>query len=254
MNTKKSGLTLAAAPAAAGWPPASITSPGDPHFKWAPTVMFDLHGVIFDWESAFQRFASAQFGYGFSLESRSFYDLGRDPSTPISPKQFSELFLAFVRRANDGYGELTPIPGVIEQIELIAAAGIKPVICTYTPGASDVRPDGSTTYQTGIARKVTMELIERHLGHVIKPQDVIFSSHSGKKHVMLDERIPLIVEDKAATAVDVAESALAAIVMPQPYNKVQFPNVLRLESYDQLADTVLSFFEAIEDAGRLAAK
>lgn len=51
---------------------------------------------------------------------------------------------------------------------------------------------------------------------------------------------------------DVAESALAAIVMPQPYNKVQFPNVLRLESYNQLADTVLSFFEAIEDAGKLA--
>lgn len=186
MSTKKSGLSLAAAPSAPGWPPASILKPGDPHYRWAATVMFDLHGVIFDWESAFQRFANAQFGYGFNLDTRTFYDIGRDPSTPISPKQFAELFQAFVRRANDGYGELAPIPGVIEQIEMITAAGIKAVICTYTPGAADVRPDGSTTFQTGIARKVTMELIERHLGHIIKPQDVIFSSHSGKKYVMLD--------------------------------------------------------------------
>ena len=66
-------------------------------------------------------------------------------------------------------------------------------------------------------------------------------------------RIPVIVEDKAATAVDVAESALGAILIPHPYNDVKFPNVLRLENSNQLADAVISLFEAIDDNGALSA-
>ena len=251
-SKKSSGLVLAEAPQILDWPPASLINVADPQYKWARTVMFDLHGVIFDWESAFMTFAQSHFGYTFNSATRQFYDIGRDPSTPLSHKQFDDLFTQFARRSHGGYGELEPIPGVIEQIELIASAGIKPIICTWTPGANDLRPDGSTTFQTGIAQVVTDELIARHLGHVIPRQNVLYSSTSGKKHIMLAERIPLIVEDKTTTAVDVAESALAAILMPYPYNQITFRNILRLDATNQLASAVLNLFEGLDSAGVLA--
>ena len=58
-----------------------------------------------------------------------------------------------MRRAQGGYGDLSPLPGIVEQIELIAQAGINVIICTWTPGAMDPRPDYSATYGTGIAQK-----------------------------------------------------------------------------------------------------
>jgi len=249
----KKVVELGAAPTAPNWPPTSVTNPADPHFKWARVVMFDLHGVVFDWEAAFNRFVGVHYGFTFNTTTRQYYDIGRDPTTPINPKQFADAFLAFARRGVDGYGNLQPYAGIIEQMELIAAANIQIMICTYTPGANDVRPDGSQTFQTGIARVVTQELIARHLGHIVPQQNIIYSSTSGKKHLMLDGRIPVIVEDKAATAVDVAESALSAIVIPHPYNAVSFPNVLRLENSNQLADAVISLFKAIDDNGALSA-
>lgn len=253
MTKKTNEVDLAAAPTAPNWPPASLTSPSDKHFKWARCVMFDLHGVVFDWEAAFSRFVGTHYGFTFDKSTRAYYDIGRDPSTPISPKQFGEAFQAFARRGIDGYGELQPYAGIIEQMELIAAAGIQIVICTYTPGANDVRPDGSATFQTGIARVVTQELIQRHLGHIVPQQNIMYSHTGGKKHIMLDARIPLIVEDMASTAVDVAQSALGAVLIPHPYNAVTFPNVLRLENSNQLADAVISLFEALDDNGVLSA-
>lgn len=249
---KSSGLVLAEASHSADWPPASLINVPDPHFKWSKTVMFDLHGVIFDWDSAFQHFAESQYGYTFDKEARRYYDLARDPSTPINPRQFDELFRQFVRRAHGGYGDLEVYPGIVEQLEIIVSAGIKPLICTWTPGANDVRPDGSTTYQTGIAQAVTDELIKKHLGHIIPSQNVLYSGTSGKKHLMLEERIPLIVEDKVTTAVDAAESALAAILMPHPYNRITFQNILRLDQSNQLAHAVLTLFASLADAGVLA--
>lgn len=253
--TKKitKAVDLSAAPTAANWPPKSLTKPSDPHFKWARVCMFDLHGVVFDWENAFNHFVGKHYGFTFDTATRQYYDIGRDPTTPINPKQFGEAFQAFARRGVDGYGELQPFAGIIEQMELIAAAGIQVVICTYTPGANDVRPDGSATFQTGIARLATQELIAKHLGHIVTPQNIIYSHTGAKKYVMLESRIPVIVEDKAATAVDVAESALGAILIPHPYNDVKFPNVLRLENSNQLADAVISLFEAIDDNGALSA-
>ena len=46
---------------------------------------------------------------------------------------------------------------------------------------------------------------------------------------------------------------ICAILIPHPYNDVKFPNVLRLENSNQLADAVISLFEAIDDNGALSA-
>ncbi|MBK9202053.1 MAG: hypothetical protein IPL73_06385 [Candidatus Obscuribacter sp.] len=252
-NAKKSGGSAFAEISATNWPPSSLLRVNDPYFKWSKAVMFDLHGVVFDWESPFQAFASQHYGFTFNGVQREFYDMARDPNTPISPEQFADVFMEFVKRANGGHGDLSPMAGVIEQMELLKAAGIKVLICTWTPGAADARPDGSATYGTGIAQKVTEDLIVKHLGHVVSKSDIIFASTHAKKRVMLEERIPLIVEDNAETAVGVAQSALGAIVMPQPYNAgLAFPNVLRLDSYNQLAHAVLTFFDKLEDAQKLA--
>lgn len=259
MTTSKksggSGLVLAEINPQTNWPPKSLSdiTKLDPYFKWSRTIMVDLHGVIFDWEARFQEFATKYHGFTFNNVNREFYDLARDPNTPISPEQFSELFVQFVKRASGGYGDLDPIPGVIEQLALIKKAGIRVLICTWTPGAADARPDGSATYGTGIAQKETEDLILRHMSGVVGKSDIVYASTHGKKRFMVEERIPVIIEDNAETAVGVAQSAMAAIVMPQPYNAgLQFRNVLRLDSSNQLAHAVLTVFDKLDDDQALA--
>jgi hypothetical protein len=63
---------------------------------------------------------------------------------------------------------------------------------------------------------------------------------------------PILVEDHPVTAVDVATCAHSAILVPRSYNEITFQNVLRLESDNQMADAVLTAFEALLDRGILA--
>ena len=151
-NAKKGGSDLVLAEiAATNWPPASVLRVNDPYFKWSKSIMFDLHGVIMDWEGPFQKFASAQYGFTFDNVKREFYDLARDPNTPISPEQFADVFVEFVRRAQGGYGDLSPLPGIVEQIELIAQAGKVdadflqfPLHAVVLPAAQPPASDGSS--------------------------------------------------------------------------------------------------------------
>ncbi len=103
-------------------------------------------------------------------------------------------------------------------------------------------------YGTGIAQHVTKQLVAR-LG--LNPDtDVRFVSPGNKKYVLADEHIPLIVEDSAETAVGVGQMAHAAILVPETYNRgIKAPNVLRLTSRDQLAPTVIDFFEKLDATG-----
>jgi hypothetical protein len=214
--------------------------------------MTDLHGVVVDWEGNFLKFANLH-GVNFNAQSRKFYDIGRDPSQPITPDRFNELFLEFVRLPS-GYGSLEPNLDIIRQYEEIARAGIKIVVATYTPGATDIRPDGAMGFQHGVAQRVTKELILKHLGHIVKESDIIFCRPSDKKNLMFQMHCPIIVEDHPVTAVDVATSAHSAILVPRSYNAsiINVQNVLRLENDNQLADAVLTAFEALLDNGVLA--
>jgi len=215
--------------------------------------MSDLHGVLFDWESNFQKFVQKRTGLTFNTTTRKFYEIKRDPSQLITPEQWQELFIEFVRLP-EGYGALEPNQEVIRQYELIAKAGIKIIIATVTPGATDYRPDfGVMGFHHGIAQRATKELILKHLSHIVKEQDIIFCSHAGeKKYLMFDMHCPILVEDHPVTAVDVATHAHSAILVPRSYNEVTYQNVLRLESDNQLADAVLTAFEGLLDAGKLA--
>jgi hypothetical protein len=247
-NKKSTGL-IAAAPKASDWPPSSILNP-PANFQWSRILLTDLHGVLFDWEGNFAKFAGLR-GLSFNTQTRRFYDIGRDPSQSITPDQFNELFIEFVRLP-DGYGALLPNLDVIRQYEMIAKAGIKIIIATYTPGATDLRPDGAMGFQHGIAQRATKALILKHLGHIVREQDIIFCRPSEKKGLMFEMHCPILVEDHPVTAVDVATSAHAAILLPRSYNEVTYQNVLRLENDNQLADAVLTAFGALLDAGVLA--
>jgi hypothetical protein len=250
-NKKSKGL-IAAAPKAVDWPHSSILNP-PANFKWSRILMSDLHGVLFDWEGHFAKFAGLR-GLNFNTQTRKFYDIGRDPSQPITPDQFNELFIEFVRLP-EGFGGLEPNMEMIRQYEIIAKAGIKIVIATFTPGATDLRPDGAMGFQHGMAQRVTKELILKHLGHIVKETDIIFCKPSAKKHMMFEMHCPILVEDHPVTAVDVATSAHSAILVPRSYNDsiVNVRNVLRLDSDNQMAHAVLTAFEALLDAGVLAA-
>lgn len=251
-NKKSTGL-IAAVDKAADWPHSSILNPPE-HYEWSRILLTDLHGVGFDWEGNFLKFVQSRTGMTFETE-RKFYEIKRDPAQRITPEHWNELFIEFVRLPT-GYGALTPNPAIIRQYEEIAKAGIKIIVATVTPGASDTRPDfGVMGFHHGIAQRVTKDLILKHLGHLVKPQDIIFCRHAGeKKELMFDMHCPILVEDHPVTAVDVATNALSAILVPRSYNASvkSVQNVLRLENDNQLADAVLTAFAALDDRGVLA--
>jgi len=251
-HTKSTGL-IAAAPKAVDWPHASILNPPE-NYQWSRILVTDLHGVGFDWEGNFLKFVQSRTGLTFETE-RKFYEIKRDPAQRITPEHWNELFIEFVRLP-EGYGALEPNPDIIRQYEAIAKAGIKIVIATVTPGASDLRPDfAAMGFHHGIAQRVTRDMIMKHLGHIVKEQDIVFCGHAGeKKYLMFGMHAPILVEDHPVTAVDIATNALSAILVPRSYNATitNVQNVLRLEHDNQLADTVLTAFEALFDRGILA--
>lgn len=251
MSSKKTngGRKLVSAASAANWPPRSVLRSDDPDFRWERTVVLDLHNTLVNWLGAFIEFCNTQYGHNLDQKKAAFYHMQMDPDNALSGKEFLNAFVAFARRSQGGYADLQPYPGVVEAIKAIKDAGIDVKIWTWVPGAAEMRMDNHAQgYGTGIAQHVTKQLVAR-LG--LNPDtDVRFVSPGNKKYVLADEHIPLIVEDSAETAVGVGQMAHAAILVPETYNRgIKAPNVLRLTSRDQLAPTVIDFFEKLDATG-----
>lgn len=233
-----------------GWPPKSILQPEEGH-HWSRTVVFDLHNTLVNWTSAFIQFANTIYGYDMDPSKQRFYSFQMDPDNPLSNAEFVDLFVAFARRHDGGYGDLEPYEGAIEAIKAIKAAGIEVKVWTWTPGAAESRLNHSAgSYNHGVAQGETRKLIAK-LG-LDPDRDLRFISPGSKKYEMVSEHIPLIVEDSPETAVGVGQMAHAAILVPEEYTKgVKAPNVLRLDHRSQLAPTVIRFFEELDAAGKL---
>lgn len=236
----------------AGWPPASVLSP-KPNHKWTKEVVFDFHEVCVRWLPRFCDFVNRTYGYNIKPEELSFYNMQFDPSCPLSPEEFNQAFVAFARLSEGGYGTLEPIPGIKETMEQIKAAGIGIKIWTWTPGAAEQKFEGGSAYQSGIAQRVTKELIVKLGLPVDADRDLRFMPPGMKKWEMAEDHIPLIVEDNPETALSVGLGiAHAAILVPEPYNEgFASRNVLRLSDRSELAPTVIDFFKKLEDAGVL---
>lgn len=233
-----------------GWPPKSVLKPGEDN-PWNRTVVFDLHNTLVNWTDAFCAFANTQMGYALKTDKQKFYHLQMDPDNPLSHEEFVALFDAFAARHVGGYGDLEIYPGALEALQAIKDAGIDIQIWTWTPGAIDASMSHHDRMNsTGAAQTVTRELV-RKLG-IDPDRKLRFISPGAKKYEMCSEYIPLIVEDSPETAVGVGQMAHAAILVPEPYNKgIKATNVLRLDHRNQLAPTVIKFFEELEAAGAL---
>jgi hypothetical protein len=231
------------------WPPESVVAPG-PYFQWSRTVVFDFHEVCVSWKKSFADFVNKLYGRNIDPEQFNFYNMQLDPSVDLSPDEFNEAFNTFVQLAVGGYGDLDAFDGIKETMDAIKAAGIGIDIWTWTPGSGDGQTTGSKPFPSGDAQVVTLQLIER-LG---LPVDAVrFMKTYEKKVEMVEERIPLIIEDSPETVVGVGLGmAHAAILVPEKYNEgLLCPNVLRLKSREDLARTVIEFFQALDDAGVL---
>lgn len=256
MNTNKKPSASASATTSAAWPPASLLAVDEAN-PWSRTVAFDLHHVIVDWAGAFAAFVNddrrATGRKPISPDQMCFYRMGTDPAVDLTQEEFDEYFVTFARLSRGGYGSLTPYPGIKEALEKIRAAGIKIQVFTWVPGAVDRKPGSAAGYGTGVAQSVTKDLI-RKLGLPVDPdRDLRFMSPGEKAATMVEEHIPLLVEDNPETAVAAALGiAHASILVPEKYNEgLVCRNVLRLSNRAELADAVISFFAKLDEAGRL---
>lgn len=233
-----------------GWPPKSVLNPDEGHL-WSRTVVFDLHNTLVNWTARFIEFANSHYGYSMTADDQRFYSFQMDPDNPLSSAEFADLFVAFARRHEGGYGDLEPYAGALETVKAIKKAGIEVKVWTWTPGAAESRMNHAAgSYNHGVAQGVTRKLVAK-LG-IDPDRDLRFISPSRKKYEMVQEHIPLIVEDSPETAVGVGQMAHAAILVPESYTKgVKATNVLRLDDRNQLAPTVISFFEELDAAGVL---
>jgi len=231
------------------WPPESILEPG-PFFQWDKKVVFDFHEVCVTWKGAFAEFCNKLYGRNLDPEQFNFYNMQLDPRVDLTVAEFNDAFNLFVQLAVGGYGDLEPIAGIKEAMDEIKAAGIGIEIWTWTPGAGDGQATGNKPFPSGDAQTVTLELIKR-LG--LPVEDIRFMKTYEKKAEMVEERIPLIIEDSPETVVGVGLGmAHAAILVPEKYNEgLLCPNVLRLNSREDLARTVIEFFNELDAAGVL---
>jgi hypothetical protein len=233
-----------------GWPPQNLL---DQKGEFVKKVIFDLHGPILDWASAFCDVAASLYGVKLDAAAVRYYNMAFDSQFPLTPEQFNNVFATFARLGRGGYGSLEARPGIKETFKQIQAAGIVTEIWTWVPGAAEHNHETLKAFGTGIAQSATYELIER-LGLVDNVQRrVRFISPNSKVPTMMEEHAPLIIEDNPVTAVHASSTGHACILTPEPYNvHTADTGILRLNDHSEIASTVIDFFQKLEAAGAIA--
>lgn len=228
--------------------------------KFRKRVGLDLHGTVLNFDGPFGEWLKEMYKGSSMNPERNFYHAAGDPGCKIGYIEFERALNKYIQLTEGGYDSFPEIAGAIKGLKKIRAAGIEIEVMTYVPGASDLQPTDALPHNTGAARLGTKNLLKR-LGFPVEEKDITFISTHGKSWHMLDKEvnIPLIVEDRLATACDVAEKGLGAILYPASYNKCSgIPGVHRVapqakaeDTWDVLADNVIAFFNALEANGQL---
>lgn len=219
---------------------------------WEPEIYCDLHGVVLNWNTAFLKFASEVLGRQINPADVRFYHGQFQAGIGITPAEWDELFLQFVRLGEGGYGYLEPYPEVIKALHKIHDAGIRIKVATWTPSASELSHSSHRAFGTGTAQGTTLKLLQK-LGVPVDTREVEFLRPGEKPFKMQEDHVPLILEDCPYTAVQVASVGLACILLPERYNEdLWVPGVTRLAKRSLLAPKVLEFFDKLETAGVLA--
>jgi len=243
----KSSLQTRAAAVPFGWPPANLLSQKEAFRK---KVVFDLHGPLLDWSTAFCEVAGGMYGVKLDPAQVRHYNMGMDEGFPLSPKEFNAVFPVFARLARGGYGALAIKPGMVEALNQIRAAGISVEIWTWVPGAAEHNHETLKSFGTGIAQSVTRELLVE--SGLVKDgmRDIRFIKPDAKVGQLAEDHIPLIVEDNPVTAVAAGMAAgLACLLTPEPYNVHLAANgILRLNSHSEIAPAIIDFFAKLDAA------
>jgi hypothetical protein len=239
------------------WPPAHILACGR---KFRKRVGLDLHGTVLDFDGPFGEFLAEIYTGASMNPNREVYHVAGDPTSKIGFIEFERTLNKFIHLTTGGYDSFPAIAGAIEQLKRIRAAGIEIEVMTYVPGASDMQYTDMLPHNTGAARLATKMLLKK-LGFPIEESDIVFLPTHAKSWHMLDQgvKIPLIVEDRLATACDVVEKGLGAIVYPASYNQCSdIPGLLRVapqakpeDTWKVVADNIISFFDALEANGQI---
>lgn len=241
-------LAKAASLVPMGWPPANLLAQKR---EFAPKVVFDLHGPILDWTTRFCEFASEMFGRKLDAQKMAFYRMAYDTGMDITPVEFEQAFWAFARLSRGGYDALPAQPHSVEAFHAIRKAGIDAEIWTYCPGATDA-PESQVSLGVGASQEGTYRLLENiGIGNAREVRRLVRFVHPEQKaSAMASEHVPLIIEDHPGTAV--TNSMIfgsATILVPESFNQhLTCPGVLRLEKREDLAEAVISFFDALEAA------
>jgi hypothetical protein len=234
------------------WLPNSVLRPGQ-FFKWKAEFHIDFHQVKVDWLKPYIAYCNKVWNLNIDPSTIDFYNLQYDPNIPLTPQQHEETFVSFARLSQGGYGACPMYDGMREQIKEILDAGIKVKIVTWTPGVAEKIHGGEKSYGTGIAQRVTHELIEKLDLGIDVERDVKFMGPSDKKWYMAKNHVPLIAEDNPETAVAVGTCmGHAVLLVPASYNKgLIAPNVLPLKDRAEIAKTAIDFFQALDEADLL---
>ncbi len=220
---------------------------------WERELFLDLHGVLLPtWLPKFLKFYNDATGSNVSMACADQYFMQYRFGVGLRPATWDDMFLEFVNLVEGGYGSLEPDPVVLKALHrIVKETGVNIKVCTWTPGHHEISGAHDKAYGTGAAQGTTIELL-RKMGAPVDLRDIEFCSTGAKMYKMQQNHVPLIIEDCAHTAVQVASSGLACLLIPHPYNHVTFPGITRLKSTAQLAKTVIEFFSKLEEAGVLA--
>jgi hypothetical protein len=229
--------------------PNSIRYPVDGH-KWQATLACDFHNVIADWDGPIAEFINKIHPDAkIDASKHQFYDIGHDPSTNISPREFQDLLAEFCA-STPGYGGFPIKPGMREQLWKIHEFGIRIEIMTWVPGVSSILSDSMMALRTGVAQRQTLELIESFDLPIDIRKDVKFVAPHEKPRRMCEKHYPLLAEDNRATAALASNMGLATLLVATSSNQITCPNVLRIDPAE-VADRTIAFFEPLRAAGLL---
>lgn len=230
------------------WPPAQVLNP-PPYSPWKRKLALDFHEVIVKWLDPFLEFANQTYGLQMTRRTIDRYEVPFSSNCELSWDQFIKLFSQFVRLGNRGYGGLEAYEGVVEDLRKIKDAGIELEIMTYTPGPGDLQPQSNRSHGSGVAKRLTRELIVQLDLPLDAVRDLRFVKPGTKGLIMAREGIPFIAEDNPTEAVSVAMNyGLGVFLFSAPYNKgLKCPNVLRVRDRRHFASAVIDSFDKLAD-------
>jgi uncharacterized HAD superfamily protein len=186
-------------------------------------ILTDLDEVIFDWQGPFEKWATGVKGYTPEFPLRNFWDIERWLN--LTYEQGRELIEEFNHL--ESFGDLKPLPHVVENVLKLSDAGYKFVAITAC--AAD-----DWTHQT------RWHNLRRCFGHVFDTLHCVGLSQP--KADFLKRYAPTYwVEDKATHAVTGADLGHSPFLINYRWNEYETDKrVTRVSDWREISSTILA--------------